>query len=313
MRLSKRRASTTLFSGADCRRACFPIGKAGGKFRPAVVACLAAILLAQPAWGQVPTWPTAPAASTQPVGPSHDAGGNASSWDPRLAPGNGTVEGGSGRSLGNASWAFGQPSAYGSGNTPADRPERPAAFLSTETVAPEGSAARSSVPLSGNGANHTGTTDGKNAPASQESVLRLPRSGADQEQSGSVVPSGWGPIATTLSALAVVLGIFLIFAWLMRRASGKGAAGLPSELVEILGQVPLNGRQRLCVLRFGRKLVLACVSVDGAETLAELTDPEEVDELLTIWRRNSPASASHAFRKVFAQYAAGEALPKHVG
>lgn len=313
MRLSKRRAITTLFSGTDCRRVCLPIGKVGGNLRYGTVACIAAMLLVESAWGQVPTWPTAPAASSQAAGVSQYAGGSAGSWDPRLAPGNGAVEGGRGRSLGNASWASGQPSAYGIGNAATDRPERPAAFLSTETFVPEGSADGSSVPLSGNGAKRTETAAGKDAPASQEGVLRLPRSGTEQERSGGVVPSGWGPIATTFSALAVVLGIFLIFAWLMRRASGKGAAGLPSELVEILGQVPLNGRQRLCVLRFGRKLVLACVSVDGAETLAELTDPEEVDELLAIWRRNSPASASHAFRKVFAQYAAGEALPKHVG
>jgi len=313
MRLSKRRAIATLFPGAGCGRGCFPIREAGRNIRDWTVACLAVIVLVQPAWGQVPTWPPSPAASPQPAGPSNYAGGNGGSRDLRFSQGDTAFEGGSGRSLGNASWAAGQSSPYGNGNAVTNRPEQAAALLSTETVAPDGYAERSSVPLSGNGSAGTETAAGKDAAASQESLLRLPRSGADKGRNGGVVPSGWGPVATTLSALAVVLGIFLIFAWLMRRASGKGTAGLPGELVEILGQVPLNGRQRLCVIRFGRKLVLACVSVDGAETLAELTDPEEVDELLAIWRRNSPASASHAFRKVFAQYAAGEALPKQVG
>ncbi|MGQ9606068.1 MAG: FliO/MopB family protein [Thermogutta sp.] len=317
MRLPKRLETTTLYRPAGQRTGRWHLARTTGNLRDWTLAGLAAmVVLSQPIWGQVPTWPPTPAPPAGAAVPSNNGNGNVSSWDPRFASGNAAIGGESGRSLGNASWAGGQSSPYLNGNaaqTAQNRPGQAAALLSTETAVPNGQAARQPVPLSGYGTVDSDTGKGKEAPAAQESLLRLPRSNTDQSQSRKLDPTAWGPIATTFGALAVVLGIFLIFAWMMKRASGKRAAGLPNELVEILGQVPLNGRQRLCVVRFGRKLVLACVSVDGAETLAELTDPEEVGELLAVWRRTSPASASQAFRKVFAQYAAEEPVHKQVG
>lgn len=313
MRLPKRLEMTTLFRRAGQRPGRWPSARTAGNLRDWTLAGLATMVLSQPIWGQVPTWPPTPAPSAGPAVPSNEGNGNGGSWDPRFSPENAAAGGESGRSLGNASWVGGQSSPYAIGNAVRNGPEQSAALPSAEAAVPNGRAARQHVPLSGGGTASSDSGEGNEAPAAQESLLRLPRSNTDKSQGRKLDPTAWGPIATTFSALAVVLGIFLIFAWMMKRASGKGASGLPNELVEILGQVPLNGRQRLCVVRFGRKLVLACVSIDGAETLAELTDPEEVEELLAIWRRTSPASASHAFRKVFAQYAAGEAVHKQVG
>lgn len=314
MRLPKRLETTTLFRPARQRPGRWHSARTAGNLRNWTLAGLAAMMvLSQPIWGQVPTWPPTPAPPAGAAVPSNNGNGKVSSWDPRFASGNAAVGGESGRSLGNASWVGGQSSPYPNGNAAQNWPGQTAALLSTETTVPNGQAARQPVPLSGDGTVDSNTGDGREAPAAQESLLRLPRSNTDKSQGRKLDPTAWGPIATTFSALAVVLGIFLIFAWMMKRASGKGASGLPNELVEILGQVPLNGRQRLCVVRFGRKLVLACVSIDGAETLAELTDPEEVEELLAVWRRTSPASASHAFRKVFAQYVAEEPVHKQVG
>lgn len=313
MRLPKRLEMTTLFRRVGQRPGRWPAARTTGNLRDWILACLAGLVLSQPIWGQVPTWPPTPAPPAGPAVPSNHGTGGADSWDPRFSPGNAAAGGESGRSLGNASWAAGQSSPQVGGSMTQLRPEQTAAFLSAETTVSNGQLERHSVPLSGGGTAGLDTGEGKDAPAPQDGLLRLPRSNTDKSQGRKLDPTSWGPIATTFSALAVVLGIFLIFAWMMKRASGKGAAGLPNELVEILGQIPLNGRQRLCVVRFGRKLVLACVSIDGAETLAELTDPEEVEELLAVWRRTSPASASYAFRKVFAQYAAGEAAHKQVG
>ncbi|WP_460182658.1 FliO/MopB family protein [Thermopirellula anaerolimosa] len=312
MRFPKGRRITTLPRRARSTRGRFSLAQTAGNLCPGIVAWIAAIVIIQPVWGQVPTWPPNPVAPSQSAGPSSYANGGGNSWDPRFSSGN-TAVGNSGRALGNASWVDGPSSAYANGSPVPERPETTAALVSAQIPVPERNTEKEAVTLSGNASADARLAADKDAAGSQESLLRLPRSDSEKGQGGKLNPSAWGPIATTLSALAVVLGIFLIFAWAMRRASGKGASGLPNELVEILGQIPLNGRQRLCVLRFGRKLVLACVSVDGAETLAELTDPEEVEELLAIWRRSSPASATHAFRKVFAQYAADETMRKQVG
>ena len=122
-------------------------------------------------------------------------------------------------------------------------------------------------------------------------------------------------VTTIGSSLAIVLGLFLIFAWLLRRGTPGLAAPLPTEVVEVLGRAPLAGRQQIHLLRLGRKLLLVSVSATGAETLAEVTDPDEVDHLAGLCRATLPNSTSGAFRQVFQQFArepassAGSGLP----
>ena len=104
------------------------------------------------------------------------------------------------------------------------------------------------------------------------------------------------------SSLAVVLGIFFLLAWVMRRATPGTAGLLSSEVVEVLGRSPLTHRQQLHLLRCGRKLLLVNVCAEGVETLTEITDPEEVDRLLGLCRQSHPQSASAAFRQIFQQF-----------
>ncbi len=165
--------------------------------------------------------------------------------------------------------------------------------------------------------------DGAESPAGREAVARPlapPGSGEQaRERSGLIrgTASG-GPGSTVLtigSSLAIVLGLFLVFAWLLRRSTPGLAATLPAEVVEVLGRAPLTGRQQVHLLRLGHKLVLVSVDAGGAETLAEVTDPEEVDRLAGLCRQAQPNSASAAFRQVFQQFsrepagAVGTGLP----
>jgi flagellar biogenesis protein FliO len=114
-------------------------------------------------------------------------------------------------------------------------------------------------------------------------------------------------LLTIGSSLAVVLGLFFLFAWTMRRGSPGGSAVLPGEVVEVLGRAPLTHRQQLHLLRCGRKLVLVNVCAEGVETLTEITEPEEVDRLLGLCRQSHPQSASATFRQVFQQFAGKDA------
>jgi flagellar biogenesis protein FliO len=108
--------------------------------------------------------------------------------------------------------------------------------------------------------------------------------------------------------LAVVLGVFFLVAWALRRAGyplGKAAGTvLPGEVFEVLGRAPMTGRQQVHLLRCGNKLVLVSVTPAGAETLTEVTDPAEVDRLAGLCRQAHPQSATAAFRQIFAQFAA---------
>jgi len=116
-------------------------------------------------------------------------------------------------------------------------------------------------------------------------------------------PSGTGSSLIALAgSLAVVLGLFSVMAWLLRRGMPKGSFLLPSDLVEVLGRAPLAGRQQMYLVRCGNKLLLVSVSGGGAETLTEITDREEVDRLAGLCRAAHPQSATASFRQILQQF-----------
>jgi flagellar biogenesis protein FliO len=104
------------------------------------------------------------------------------------------------------------------------------------------------------------------------------------------------------SSLALVLGLFFIVAWLMRRTTPGNYPILPGEVVEILGRAPLTARQQVHLLRLGGKLVLICVTPDGVEALSEVVDPAEVDRLAGICRQSQPNSSTALFRQTLQQF-----------
>lgn len=108
-------------------------------------------------------------------------------------------------------------------------------------------------------------------------------------------------IYTTLSALVIVVGLFLVCMWTLRRGSRRSAKMLPAEVVSVLGRVPLAGRQFAELLRVGNKLVLVALMPTGAETLTEVTDPVEVDRLAGLCQQHEPHSTTLAFEDVFKQ------------
>jgi flagellar biosynthetic protein FliO len=108
---------------------------------------------------------------------------------------------------------------------------------------------------------------------------------------------------TVASSLAIVLGVFLLAAWFMRRAAPNGSLSLPGDVFEVLGRAPLGQRQQVHLLRCGSKLLLVSVTSSGAETLTEVADPVEVDRLAGLCRQAHPQSATAAFRQVFQQFA----------
>jgi flagellar biogenesis protein FliO len=103
---------------------------------------------------------------------------------------------------------------------------------------------------------------------------------------------------TVVSGLAIVLGAFLLLMWVSKKTKPKGSAALPSEVVEVLGRAPLNAKQQMQLVRLGNRLLLLAMSPDSAETLAEISDPQEVERLTAICRQNAPGSVTETFRQV---------------
>ena len=109
-------------------------------------------------------------------------------------------------------------------------------------------------------------------------------------------------LATGLASLAVVLGLFFIAAWAVRRALPQTPTNLPSEVIEVLGRTPIAGRQFAHLVRCGNKLLLVYLAPGCVETLTEITDAAEVDRLAGICRQVHPQSATASFRNIFQQF-----------
>jgi flagellar biogenesis protein FliO len=120
-------------------------------------------------------------------------------------------------------------------------------------------------------------------------------------------------IYTVLSALVIVIGAFLVFAWALRRGTKTNQSLLPSDVASVLGRVPLAARQFAELLRVGNKLVLVSLTPGGATTLTEVTDPAEVDRLVGLCRQHDPHSTTRAFEQVFQQLSSEPGRPGFFG
>lgn len=140
--------------------------------------------------------------------------------------------------------------------------------------------------------------------------LALPGStrGADQAAAGGA-KGGIAGVFSLLASLGVVLGLFFGAAYLMRRGMPKQGRVLPREAVESLGRIPFPGRQQGQLLRVGNKLVLVSFSNAGADVIAEITDPVEVDRLAGMCAQADRHSSVKSFRDVVEQFF-GEKPPR---
>lgn len=107
-------------------------------------------------------------------------------------------------------------------------------------------------------------------------------------------------LSTVISSVVVVLGLFALLVWGARRTRPRHHAALPGEVLEMLGRAPLNARQEMQLVRVGNKLLLLSVTATAAETLTEITDPEEIDRLAGICRHGQSDGISVSLREMLA-------------
>jgi hypothetical protein len=87
----------------------------------------------------------------------------------------------------------------------------------------------------------------------------------------------------------MALGLMLAVRFLKRHGPAS-LRGLPTEAVEALGQRILSRGVAVHLVRCGSRMLLLGVGPDGIRTLAEITDPVEVDLLTGACRRRDESS-----------------------
>jgi flagellar biogenesis protein FliO len=150
------------------------------------------------------------------------------------------------------------------------------------------------------------TAPEKTAPTplpARESRIPLSPAGKTASTDSTAKTDGLPSMVTVAGSLGVVLGAFLLFVYVIRRAGPRGLSRLPNEAFEVLGRAPLAGRQNVHLIRCGNKLLLVSVTPAGTETLTEITDPQEVDRLAGLCLQSNPRSSTTAFRQIFEQLA----------
>lgn len=106
---------------------------------------------------------------------------------------------------------------------------------------------------------------------------------------------------TAATGLAIVVGLFMVCMWLVRRSGPKPTTPLPVDAVAVLGRMPLANRNFAQLIQIGNKLVLVAVTPEGMTPLTEVTDPSEVHRLLGICHRNHKRSTTAEFKQVLQQ------------
>lgn len=126
--------------------------------------------------------------------------------------------------------------------------------------------------------------------------LKQTGSGSSSQSVSKRAPSIWG----TFGALLVVISIILVGAKLFKKHHPLGSAGLPREVMEVLGKKPLDARQTIHFIRCGSRILILGSSPAGLEMLSEVIDPVEVDLITGMCREGAESARSaNSFRNLF--------------
>jgi len=105
-----------------------------------------------------------------------------------------------------------------------------------------------------------------------------------------------GSWLSTLGALGLVLALILAAAYVVRRGMPGQPASLPAEALAILGRKALDHRHGLHLVRLGARVLLLGTSQQGLTTLAEVSEPAEVEALVALCRSKAGLGGGFAER-----------------
>jgi flagellar biosynthetic protein FliO len=147
-------------------------------------------------------------------------------------------------------------------------------------------------PTDGSGTNSPAEIDPERKPLyrSPQETNRISGTPTDNKP-GS--PGGWW---TTVGAMTLVLGLIFGLRFALRKLAPAASVGSgQSRLVEVLSRTPVGPKQQVLLLRVADRLLLVGAGSDGMSTLAEITDPEQMADLIGAAERAKANSLSNSF------------------
>lgn len=108
----------------------------------------------------------------------------------------------------------------------------------------------------------------------------LPPPSGDRKEAGAGGTT-LGTLLSVFSSLSVVVGLFLGLAWVLRRTGVGGNQSLPNEVLQVLGRTNVGPKHQMLLIQFGPKLVLASLHQGEMRVLSEVSEPAQVQRMLS--------------------------------
>lgn len=105
-------------------------------------------------------------------------------------------------------------------------------------------------------------------------------------------------ITRAILALGIVMFLLLGLRAALRRFGGPLTGGRPSGVLEVLGRFPAGRGQHLVLLKLGRRIVLAHQTKGTMLPLSEISDADEVADLLAKIEAGSRQTQSRKFQSI---------------
>jgi len=123
------------------------------------------------------------------------------------------------------------------------------------------------------------------APTTQATGVKVPDAGLDTRQ--------------VVLSLGIVIGLILLLKWAAKRMF-PGQAGIPSSrAIQVVSRSVVSPKQQFLMLQVGKRLVVVADSGAGMSPVCEITDPDEVAELIGQIRSQATQTFGKSFMTLF--------------
>jgi len=134
--------------------------------------------------------------------------------------------------------------------------------------------------------------------AGSERLIRPRRLGkAGIEAAAPPGAAGWW--LNTAWALALVVVIIVALRFVLQRLGHGSATRQNAAVMEIVGRVSTGPRSAVLALRVGHRIVIVGQTANGLSPLADVSDPNEVAEVLAAAATHRSGSVSRGFATIF--------------